>query len=294
MTISKASWMKTIIVVLGDPGTATPALAVAKSLGRGMDVPIHLIYSTDGVVPLEEVPRIYHLSTEDLAGALLKGVLGTAPEATLSEIDRSPGPLMVATMSEPCPPGGRLDSVAQAALSRAEFPVLLVPRERGSEEWRPREILLPCDGSPEAASALGPVADLAGWAESTLFVLHVSDRKDRQGKTPGTVRAPRFIDYPHHDWPEWTREFLDRLRSQGSIPKNIALRLRLAMGSPGEEISDWARRHPSDLVVMSWRGEIGPGRAETLKTVIEVAACPVLCLPVLKQASRPARTLLVS
>jgi nucleotide-binding universal stress UspA family protein len=290
MTIANASWIKTITIVLGEAGTATPALAIAKSLARGMEVPIHVVYGMDGIVPLEEVPRIYHLSPEDLVGTVLKGVLGTAPEAILSDINRSQGPLLIATMNESRPPGGRLNPVTQAALSRADFPVLLVPRERAPEEWRPREILLPYDGSPEAACALEPVADLARWARSTLSVLHVSVRKDRGRETPGTVGAPRFIDYPQHDWPEWTREFLDRLRSQGGIPQDIVLRLQFALGSPGEEIAGWARRNASDLVVLSWHREIGPGRAETLKEVLERATCPVLCLPVLKRAVRSAQT----
>ena len=281
---SRPAWIETIIVALGEAGVAGPALAVAKSLARGMAVPLHLLYATDHAVPVETVPKEYLLSPEDLMGTILEGVIGKTPEGVVREIGRFPGPLLVTTMD--ALPEQRLDPLSQAVLDHPDFPILLVPRERGNGDWKPREILLPYDGSPEAASALEPVVDLARWADSTLAVLHVSGQRTRGGQPPGTLRVPRFIDYPQHDWPEWAKEFLDRLRVQGSIPPDIDVRLQLAVGTPGEEVVGWTRNHASDLVVVSWRGDIGPGRAATLKAVIDGTASPLLCLPVLKGAPR--------
>ncbi len=284
MTTSRPTWIETIIVALGEPGSAGPALAVAKSLARGMAVPLHLLYATDREVPLETVPQEYRLSAEDLAGTILEEMIGKTPEAIVREIGRFPGPLMVVTLD--ASPERRLAPLSQAALGHPDFPLLLVPRERGSGDWKPREILLPYDGSPEAASALEPVADLARWAGSTLAVLHVSGQELRGREPPGTLRLPHFIDYPQHDWPEWAREFLDRFRGQGGIPPDIEVRLQLAVGTPGEEVVEWTRKHPTDLVVVSWHGDVGPGRAATLKAVIDSTAAPLLCLPVLKRAAR--------
>ncbi len=100
-----------------------------------------------------------------------------------SQIDDLPGPLLVSGLGPT--QGRRLDALAQAALARSQFPILLVPDGETAGEWRPREILVPYDGSPEAARALEPIGDLARWAGATLSVVARFKTRGTGARSPG-------------------------------------------------------------------------------------------------------------
>ncbi|CAI8814353.1 universal stress protein [Methylocaldum szegediense] len=173
-----------------------------------------------------------------------------------------------------------LDAIAEEVLREMPCPVVLVPPERGAAPWRVRQVVLPQDGTPVTARAAAPAIALAGRAGAGLLVLHVSGAHAVSPQEPGSLTAPRYVDQPQHEWPAWAREFLDRVRSlSGEHPVKGGIQMCMAHGEPGPEIVRFARGHRADLIVLSWRGELAPRCALTLRYVLQHAPCPILVLP---------------
>jgi beta-phosphoglucomutase family hydrolase len=163
--------------------------------------------------------------------------------------------------------------------------VLFVP-DGARVPRRLRLILVLHEGSPAAAAGVD-AADRAALATGAeIVVLHVPTLEPAGG--PGGFAAPRVIDQPHYEWLEWQEEFMRRF---GHCSKDISLRFELAVGSPADAALERARRFRADLLVVTWKGEAGPSRAETLKTVAAAAPCPLLILP---ERRRPAASLPLS
>jgi len=139
---------------------------------------------------------------------------------------------------------------------------------------RLRRILVLHEGSPAAAAGVDAANGAALATGAEIVVLHVPTLEPAAG--PGALPAPRFLDQPQYEWPEWQREFMRRFCR---CSEGVLLRLELAAGSPAEATLERARRLRADLLVVTWKGEAGPGRAETLKAVATAAPCPLLILP---------------
>jgi nucleotide-binding universal stress UspA family protein len=67
-----------------------------------------------------------------------------------------------------------LGSVAEAVLRTAPCPIVLVPSARGRKSWALRRLLVPHDGTPTSAAAMGPATEFAAMAAAELVVLHVA------------------------------------------------------------------------------------------------------------------------
>ena len=121
---------------------------------------------------------------------------------------------------------------------------------------------------------MGPATDFASMAAAELVVLHIATSGIERPTESGTLVSPRYVDQPHHEWPAWGREFLDRLRAVGRARDGIEMRLAVAQGDAGAAIVDFARQ--SDLIVLGWRGALEPGRARIMRCVIRDTICPVI------------------
>ena len=175
-------------------------------------------------------------------------------------------------------------SIALEVLRSTRVPVVLVNPERTLEPYRLRRILFPHDGTPTTAAAIGPVLELAERAGADLLVLHVAS-VCRAPTEPGTLAIPFYVDQPHHEWPAWMREFLDRLCGvTGAALHHKGMKLILGCGDPADEIARVAAEHRADLVVLAWRGSLAPERAKVARSVIARSPCPVLVLRVGPQA----------
>jgi nucleotide-binding universal stress UspA family protein len=137
-----------------------------------------------------------------------------------------------------------------------------------------RRLLVPHDGTPMSAAAVGPATEFASMAAAELVVLHVATPGAQHPTEPGTLVFPRYVDHAHHEWPAWGREFLDRLRAVGGARDGIEMRLAVAQGDASAAIVDFAGQ--SDLIVLGWRGALEPDRARTMRCVIRDTTCPVI------------------
>jgi nucleotide-binding universal stress UspA family protein len=137
-----------------------------------------------------------------------------------------------------------------------------------------RRILVPLNGSEQAAQAVREAAALATAASARLVLLHVVCE-------PAQAREPaisRYSDQIHHEMEAWSDEFMRRglAREPGDRPYTTDVALRC--GDPGEEIVRYARDEDCDVIIAAWGGSLSPGRARVVRTLLAQAPCPLLFL----------------
>ncbi|MFF5113754.1 universal stress protein [Streptosporangium sp. NPDC000509] len=125
-------------------------------------------------------------------------------------------------------------------------------------------VLLPLDGSFEAAAAVIETARLFTRTGVDLVVLHVFDE----------VTVPRFWDQAAHARQAWEQEFLAR---HCACP---GVRLELRSGVAGEQVVSVAAAEHVDLIALGWSQHLDEGRARTVRETLADARVPVMLIPV--------------
>jgi nucleotide-binding universal stress UspA family protein len=278
----------TILVPLDGSLHALAALPVARVLAELAQGVIHLAHVAEAILPAQEVLHKLGLSARDARDAVVHQAAGDPAEAIARLAREQQSALIVMCMyTGQKEPSGGLGSVGQAVLRTAPCPVVLVPPARGHQPLLLQHILLPYDGTPTTAAALGPALEIAQRAKAELLVLHVVTAGTPLPAEPGSISAPRYVDQAQHEWPAWTRGLLRRACLSQDLDRKLKLRVALAVGEPGAEIVRFARDHRVDLIVLGWHGQIEPARAAVVKAVIRDAPSPLLLLRV-ASPSRPA------
>jgi nucleotide-binding universal stress UspA family protein len=266
-----------LLLPLDGSTNATAALSVARGLAHLKGATVVLIHVGREILAPDELLGRMMLSAEDVRGLVIEQCTGSPADAIVREAAARHTELIV--MYAPARPDGPLHAfggVLGDVLLTAPCPVVLVPSIRGRLPWALRQLVLPHDGTPTSAAAIAPTADLASRAGADLVVLHVATPGAERPAESGTFVTPRYLDQPQHEWPAWSREFLERVRGHG-YPANVEkIRLVLAHGEASAAILEFARRNASDLIALAWRGSLEPERAQTIQRVIRDACCPVI------------------
>jgi nucleotide-binding universal stress UspA family protein len=174
-----------------------------------------------------------------------------------------------------------LGSISEQVVAQSAAAVLLV-RPGGRHPRRLRSILVPTDGSPGAALALGAALPLARASGATLTLLevtrpvrdweyHVSKAGElgrdllvgKDYEEAGRVRAQDYVN-----------RMAERLRDKEYRATGLA-----RVGTPADVIVDSARECQADLIVMSTHALTGPARAilgSVADAVVHLAGSPVL------------------
>ena len=267
----------TLLVPLDESTNATAALAVASGLAHLYGATVALIHVGRETLAPDELLRRMRLRAEDVRGLAIDQCAGSPADTIVREAAVRHSVLIV--MCAPArtdDPLHAVGSVLRDVLLTAPCPVVLVPSNLSQTPWALRHLLLPHDGTPTSAAAVAPTAELASQAGAELVVLHVATPSDERPAESGTFVVPRYLDQPQHEWPAWSREFLERVRCL-CYPANIEkIRLVLAHGEASAAILEFARSHASDLIALAWRGRLEPERAQTMRRVIHDASCPVI------------------
>jgi nucleotide-binding universal stress UspA family protein len=248
---------------------------VARGFAELLHASVAVLHVSDDALAPSALIKRMQLAGEDIVGCMVEQRSGAAAAVIAEEARKRHAAMIVM-----CPqirtdlPSRALGSVAAAVLCTAPCPVVLVPSVRGQQSWALHRLLVPHDGTPTSAAAMGPATDFAAMAAAKVVVLHVATLGFEPPAEPGTLVSPRYVDQPQHEWPAWAQEFLDRLRAVGGARNGIDIRLAVARGDAGSAILDFARE--SDLIALGWRGVLEPGRARTLRRVIRDAVCPVI------------------
>ena len=172
----------------------------------------------------------------------------------------APG-VIAAVIGARATPGGRrpVGRTAHQVLAHAHKPVVVVPPEVISPGPF-RRLLIPLEATEESSRAvlerLCPL--LVDPVE--LVVYHAF--------TDATV--PAMLDRPGYDLEILGKEFLTR-----HCP--YSTRVEFCVGPVAKRMAEAARE--DDLVVLSWSQDSSPGRALTVREVLDASVVPVLLLP---------------
>jgi nucleotide-binding universal stress UspA family protein len=236
---------------------ATPAaetiLRVAAALGRAFDTAVRAVHVTTHEAELVQ-------GIADRAGIELATIRGDPTDAltqAVSEMD-----VRIAVVGCRDRPTGRRPAghVALAVIERAAKPVVVVPPD--STITAILKVLLPLDGTDEAAAAVEPTVRMLAASGLEIVVAHVFDAS----------HIPAFIDQPHHALPAWGHEFLARYA-------NTDLDLRLRTGIPEARVLDLAAEEHADLIVLGWSQDLSPGHARIIQRLLCESDIPLLLVP---------------
>jgi nucleotide-binding universal stress UspA family protein len=161
-------------------------------------------------------------------------------------------------------------STSLQLLRAAYKPLVFVPPEVVlSSEFTPRRLLVPLDGSPEASRTFLEMEGLfkAETNMQTTVLLTLDGLR------------PTMLDHPGYDLPTWGEEFL--LRHCPGESRSFEWRT----GNPANAVIEVAEEANSDLIVLSFGGDIEVGHGAVIREVLGRSAVPVLVLPVLDNAS---------
>lgn len=159
-----------------------------------------------------------------------------------------------------------------AAVALARGPVLVLPP--GARAPRVlRRVVVVHEGSPLVAPAMEAADEAALGSGAEIVVLHVASAA--RPAAAGSLPAPCFVDHSGYDWEEWRAEFLRRFCR---CSEGLCVRLEVTTGEPAVAIPTALRRLRPDLVVVSWKGQTGPGRGRVVRALLRQASCPVLVL----------------
>lgn len=165
------------------------------------------------------------------------------------------------------------DADAALAAGAGGRSVLFVPA--GARTARKlRRILVLHEGSPAVTPGLEAADAAAVAAGAALVVLHVPAATTPP--EPGSLPAPRFVDHDEYDWSEWRDEFVRRFCARA---KTADVSFNVVTGEIVPSVLARAKRLRADLVVVTWKGDASPGHAETVRSVLGAAPCPVLIVP---------------
>ena len=150
-------------------------------------------------------------------------------------------------------------SIAQQIVSLG-VPVLLVRPQEGREQpgLTGKPLLVPLDGTPLREQALEAAASLAGLCGVGLKLLMVVPTLqtlsgvENASKMMLPATTQEMLDLMHGDAVEYLQGLISRLAVGGRRATGEVLR-----GDPAELIVAAARRHETDLIVMSTAGKAG-------------------------------------
>lgn len=274
------------VVLLPIDGSVTSfkALSFAKKIAEKLGLNIKIVHVSEKECECAETVKKLMMHKYKLAGYIIASKAGIPSEVILEE-SRQSKYIIMSTHGYTCDMSKLIGHTTLKILEEADIPVLLIRPNIEQfwleQDWKLNKVLIPLNGTPGAAKALVPVIEMIAKSHAEIDLLHIATQGKEHPAEAGTFTSPYYVDYPQHEWPQWTQEFLKRFSSiLEANHNNLNFNLSLSMGDPAQEILTFAKQNKYDLIAMAWHGKLGSLRAETLKTVVFNADCPVLLVRV--------------
>jgi nucleotide-binding universal stress UspA family protein len=265
-----------VLVALSGPETPHVAIEAGRVVARALAIPLHGVLAWPTPILPAEVPRLLEVEPSALEGMVIDVHVGDPVECICAATHAHPIAFVVLVAEregrDACSVGELAARMLAASCASA---IVLRP---GAWLHQIRRIMVPVDGTPSIAGALGPAGELAQRSGAALDVIMVEDTAAPLPKEPGAMTPPRYVDQPQHEWPAFSAELLERLLGViARFPPGIPTRLLLGNGEPASEILRFARELEPDLIAMVWR-TAGWGEGGVFREVLRRATQPVLVL----------------
>ena len=270
-----------VLVPLDGSQPAAGQLAIGEAVARLYDAEVHVLHvSAAAMTPAEVCDRV-GLPEPRPAPERVRHRAGDAARAIVDEA-RALGAAAIAMSShgETGDPSAVAGHVTLAVLAATPCPVVVTRAflDAGSQAKRIRDvrcILVPLDGTKEAARACEEAIALAARQGAQVRMLHVIPRTGGRGRAGG---FPRFADHAAYELEAWREEFarisLAGVAAREDVRSDVALRV----GDPADEIVSFAESEDCDLVVVAWGGRMTPHRAVIVRKLLTAAPCPLMFL----------------
>jgi len=277
-----------IVVPLDGSREANIAVPHAHLMARASDATVTLLRVVpherdvaDGQAFLDRVAREYAAPDVKVNLAVREG---DAARAILELVQQRGADLVVMrTHGRSGLTRAVLGSVAEKIVKQSPTPVLLLPPgDRTEPRGSIGSILVPVDGTPGGALALGIATNLAREGSASLQLLQVVQPMPTYQSSALLADAPMAVD------PSWDADaetgaqaHVDALVSRLSVRGVVAHGEALIASSVSEAIVTNAAEHACDLIVMSSHAHTGTARAflgSVTDAVVRSANCPVLVI----------------
>ena len=266
----------TILLALDGSKRSQAAIPVARKLRDIYRATLHVIYVGTHAFDREVTAERLGFTLQEARDLIFESSPGKPSELIAQWGSSHPGSVVVMSTETGEPTGGdHFGSVTESVFALRPERIVLYSPSGSSESWALRRILLAHDGTPASHAATGPAADLAHRAGAEVVALHVAARGESRTTQVGSIPAPRYLDQPQHEWPNWAGEFMNRLLAGGTPSPNVHFKLAVTGGQPGSEVAQVARERGIDLVVMAWHGH-WESESSITRVVVRACGCPVL------------------
>lgn len=269
-----------VVLPLDGSEISTTAYGAAAALANLLGLSLHVVHVTDTTLGEDELLGHLKLNPAQGEGVTLQQLHGSIVESMLEyALNVDAHFIVMSGHGETYNQRHLAGSTALALMQRATIPVLVIRsgmHEHPKPDWRPRRMLVPLDGSPEATSAMDQVFHLARDLGADLDVLHIAVLGKAAPKGQGAYSSPIYLDHPHYDWPAWSDEFIRRCY----LPHQEEVKLRLLHreGEPAAVTIEVAKEEGADLIALSWHGNLGQKLARTVKGILRRTELPVLLI----------------
>jgi nucleotide-binding universal stress UspA family protein len=264
-----------VLALDGSPAAAT-AVRPARALAQQLGLPLRVLHASPQPLPDHELRERLALDPKEFDRVDIELAVGEPAECILrATADPAVQVVVLTTHGRIIEPGRRLGSVATKVIADTTDPVMLIRPEAPAPRTPLKRLLLPVDGAPKTAYALRPATDLAcslGASVDVLYVAAPGSRREELGK----IEVPRYVDQPHHEWPNWAQEIAEQLCACAKVAPEVPIRVFLGQGPIGPEIARFALEHEHDAIILVRRSHFEPGRARVLRAVLDMTSCPIL------------------
>jgi nucleotide-binding universal stress UspA family protein len=258
------------------------ALPLARTIAVQLHCVPQVVHVAAAPLPIREARTKLGLDAPELKEVTIRLPVGEPAECILEEAARPEVQLLVMTTVAAGDPERELGNIAMRVALGTSRPILGMRPEVGHDPSAVAppiyRLLLPLDGSRSTASALRPVTSLARRLGASIDVLYVVPPLSGPSEQErGSIVAPRYLDQPQHEWSTWANELKDRLLVEcAGVSPAAHIPVHVQRGEPGEEIVRFARQGRYDAIVLVRESRLEPGRAATLREIIQRSPCPLL------------------
>ncbi len=266
-----------VLVVLHEAGAPHESIAMGRLVSNSLQHALHGVFVSTVPTNVHDVPGILQVPRHAFEGVVLDVEEGDPVGRLLEISDLHPTSFLIVGADPTSGDKLGVGAVATRAIEESNAPVLVV---RPGVTAQLKRILVPLDGTPSTAAALEPVTELARAAGASLDVVLVGEAQHAlQPMEHGAMAPPQYVDQPHHEWPAFSGEFVERfVHTIGHCPSDVPMRFFLGAGDPGEEILRYASTLGSDLAVLVWHGLASARHGAIFQSVVRRATCPVLII----------------
>lgn len=184
-----------------------------------------------------------------------------------------------------------LGGVTERLLHRTDLPVLVVPGERAVNVTACSRLLVPTDGSENAATAAPHGAALASHVGATVHLLNVVDIQSAGGPFAAGGLDAEFVDRLETRGAEAVDRLADALHDADTdVPVETAVVRTTAFDGVATGICDYVADADIDLIVMGSHGRSNLRRSllgSVASTVLRTVGVPVVVVPRGEAVDRP-------